>query len=255
MKKVSLIIFVVVILSLLTVAAVATGNAMGASKADATELYSNMLSQQDDMTPEQKQSAIHNILAKIASGDKSKAKEYAEIIRAIIGNIYTFEDSDVFTVANELLTVMDIQAAGGKGFGIQNILLSQNDDKSSICIEHICCEKYSVEKVDEPTSEIIYIGEKAQTYDGSLGSTLIKVTFYDTDMSDGFAAKYSAYTPYTLNPSYANTIDEVKFMVCHNASHSTVIYIGSDGMLEATEQPQAFTGSICGTIDLLITCK
>lgn len=88
---------------------------------------------------------------------------------------------------------------------MQDITAAANDNGFTVYIEQIFCNRYKIEKIENDEDEIIYYGEKSEKYNGALGDNLIKITLYDTKLSDKWKSKYSMYEIYNFDNIYPDT--------------------------------------------------
>lgn len=246
-KKYVAIVAVAVLFS----SAIAMG-AVQAEKAQATlsveKMYNSFLAEKGSMSDEQYNSSVLNLLKKISIGDKAETKEYAAILKEITNDEYAFEDEDVFSVAKELLDVAEALCDGTATEGVQSITCTESGGGFSVSVGYIGCRGYTVNKVTNPYDEVIYYGEKAKKYDGFLGDSLIKVTLYDTPMSESWREKYNCYETYSFG-DLSSTAANVRFMAYISSEHATVIYIGSNYALSVVGQDNKHTVALSGSVD------
>ena len=161
----------------------------------------------------------------IAKGDKTKASEYATLLRKITANECEFADEEVFDVAESYAKVFNKMADGYDDFGLQDIVVSKGTDgKYTIGFEYFGeVRAYSVEKMNDGKS--------------------VKVTFYDAKTSVAFRDKY----PFDKE----HQVGGVKFKAEHTADHGLIIYIESETALTVEEKELTEVNRPEGTIKLL----
>lgn len=125
---------------------------------------------------------------------------------------------------------------GKQSRGIQEIsAVTDASGNVFVNIKYSDCLGYSVQNAKE--DERIYYGERAVRYDGFLGKNLIKITLYDTNVSDRLLKLHGTFKPRAFK--WHAPMDD----------HSVVIYVGSDEELVVDEQNYTKLnlpfGSIC----------
>ena len=160
----------------------------------------------------------------ITKGDKTKASEYATLLRKITANEYKFADAEVFEVAESYATVCSKMAEGYDDFGLQDIVVTKGaDGKYTIGFEYFGeVRAYSVEKMNDGKS--------------------VKVTFYDAKPSVAFRDKY----PF----GEEHQADGIKFNAEYTADHGFIIYVESETALTVEEKELTEVSRPEGTINL-----
>ncbi|MBS6475430.1 MAG: hypothetical protein KH354_05555 [Clostridiales bacterium] len=118
---------------------------------------------------------------------------------------------------------------GKQSRGIQEIsAVTDASGNVFVNIKYSDCLGYSVQNAKE--DERIYYGERAVRYDGFLGKNLIKITLYDTNVSDRLLKLHGTFKPRAFK------WHNLRFMIAPMDDHSVVIYVGSDEELVVDEQ-------------------
>lgn len=134
--------------------------------------------------------------------------------------------------------------------GIQNLMFYIKRDKVCLEIKYLDCMGYSVEALKN--NELIIKGEREVNSSNLIGENAIKITLYETKISDKLKKDYKYFEVYAVNLKVSETKGDigVKFMLCPSAEHSVKIYVGFDDAFQTFVNEYTKTNSPLGTIQL-----
>ncbi len=219
----------------------------GVLPSDIESRYDELMENSESYDEKELMTKLGNLFKSIARERPKYSSEYAALVRRMTNGEFTFEDEDVFDFTSKLSYVYENFANGTIELGVQKLTASSGKDSYTINIEHIGCGKYKVEMAND---EVIYYGERAEIYDGSLGKNLVKITLQDSEYSKAFEMKFKPYEVYELINSMEIKNGGLKLMTCISADHAVLIYLGTDADIKVDEQGVMFTNEPCGTISV-----
>ena len=237
MKKMVFVIVVSVLFimaALLTVSVIESSDHIKQLEAEYDILAEKTLNRSGTANELELASAYARLFDQISKGDKKQETEYAELFRRITQNSVSFDDSDVFTIAESYSRYYTEVAAGKTDFGVEQIDVSSSANRAKLQIAYSGVRGYSVKMLSEKDTE--YSGDYQIAYNGALGKYRIAVTFYDTDASDAFKHMYPKWEVHDIENNTLGVGNNLKMKCVSTPGHAFVIYIGSDSPIIVEEK-------------------
>lgn len=134
--------------------------------------------------------------------------------------------------------------------GIQSLMFYIKRDKVCLEIKYLDCMGYTVEPLKN--NEIILEGEREVASSELIGGNAIKITLFETRISEKLKNDYKSFEVYILNLKGLEAQDdiEIKFMLCPSAEHSLKIYVGFDATFQTFVNEYTKINSPLGNIRL-----
>jgi len=190
------------------------------------------------------------LLFRISQGKKNSKKEYAQLLREITHGDFSFEDNEVFSMAEELAQLIMEMAEGTLDYGVQRVRITEaKRGKKILVIDHIGARAYSVRTL---TEEWVYVNESEKHFDvRDLGDYRVLINFSDTAASMEFCDKYAPGIAHEVQDMLNDITTNFKIGITHT-NHSLQIILGSDEPINVTEQEYVRVDRPKGSIEIAL---
>ncbi len=193
--------------------------------------------------------ACADLFQSIAHGSIEEQDKFAELTRKIVDYGVSFDDEEVFDIAQDYATVFSRYAAGDRDEGVQELKIkSISNSVARLDFSYWGVMWYSVEMVQ--MGEQWVTGEFTDPYEGELGKYLMLVRFNDAEPSMKFLEQYSGRTDHKLRISRWGSNHEMTMRIIGNTDHGYNVYIGSDEPFRVEEQSSVRLNRLIGTVSV-----
>ncbi len=207
--------------------------------------YAALRESSELMSDAERAQAYAELFGTISKGEPDRAADYAKMVEEITGK--SIAPEHVFSYADSCAHLFTLMSKGKEDLGLEDLRLESDASNLALAVDFTGDIRYSVSLISSDEPEYDRDGQTSATE--PLGKYRLKVTFFDTDLSDAFSAQYSNFEVFEL-ASGTDTVLKVK--VVPTADHGFILYVGSDRPFSTTEQQNVSPNLAMGTIKVLL---